>query len=281
MSHRNRKYWKGTSDNIITRIVEKQLGGKMNKIDTTKYNNEIIFPNLMPYQVANFLSNMSISSTYNDPKYLFYECRDGFNFVSLSHLMDQSPSHTMTMRMFANGRGDMNRFNIQSYATKTLFNSIMNEFTGMFGNTFITFDKVTQQIKETTHKYSDTWDQFKHVGETKLTKNLVESAKNRFQFMLSGRPENPNTYTHTDEWGGQLLNRSNQAKNNTFVVTYTGNTNLKLGQTLNFDIKTSKDRGDAPDKKLSGKFLITRLKHIIQRTDYRTMVEITKDGYKT
>lgn len=280
IGHRNRKYWEGTSDDIVTRIVEKQLGAKMNMVDTSKYTNEIVFPNLMPYQVANFLSDMSISSNYNDPKYLFYECRDGFNFVSLSHLMEQSPIHTMTSEIFSDA-GDQSRFNVQSFATKTVFDSLMNEFTGMFGNTLITFDKIKQEIVEKVNTYSDTFDQFKHVGETKLTKNLEESGKNKFQFMLAGNEESPNTYTHTDEWAGQLLNRANQVKNNTMVVTYTGNTNLKVGKTVEFDLKSSKGKGDDADKKLSGKYLITRLKHVIDRLDYKTMVEIAKDGFKS
>lgn len=281
VGHRSRKYWEGTSDDIIKRIVEKQLGGSLVRTDPAKFNNEIIFPNLMPYQVANFLSDISMSNKYNDPKYLFYECRDGFNFVTMSYLMDQPISHMMSAEIFAHGSGDLNRFNIQSYASNSLFDSLMNETTGMFGNTYIQYDKIDKKYYETVNTYPDTWDQFKHVGETPLVKNLKVSGKNRFQFMIAGKPENPNTYIHTDEWSGQLLNRSNQSKNNTFVVTYTGNTNLKIGRTIDFGIMSTKNRGMDQDRNLSGKFLITRIKHVINRNNYITMLEIVKDGYRS
>jgi len=281
VSHRNRKVWTGTADNIVSRIVTKQLGAPLATVDPAKFVQEIIFPNLMPYQVANFLADISISKQYNDPKYLFFEDRHGFNFTTMSKMIDQPPIVIMTAELFADGKRDQNRMNIQSYTSKTLFDSTMNEFTGMFGNSYIMYDKIDKKYHETTKTYTDSHAQFKHVGETKLTRTQNESPKNRFQFMIAGKPENPNTYIHTDEWTRQLLNRSNQIKNNSFIVTYTGNTDLEIGKPIEYAIMSTKDLGQNQDKKLSGKFLITRIKHIIERTQYRTMLEIGKDGYKT
>jgi len=278
-SNRNRKIWEGKADEIVNSIVTSQMGGSMNQIDPAKYKNEYIFPNWTPYQVANFLSTVAISSAYNDPKYLFYECRDGFNFVSLSHLMDKPISHTMTATMFTHGATDVNRFNIQTYASRALFDNAMNEFTGMYGNTFISYDKINKEFEETTQTYTGSWGKFKHVGENKLTKKFSESPKNRFQFMSINKEDNPGIYSHTDEWTKELLNRSNQPKNNVFTVTYTGNTSLKVGTTIEFDIKSTKDDGQNPDRMLSGKYLITRIKHTILKDDYTSVVEIVKDGY--
>lgn len=280
-SHRNRKIWEDKSSGIVSTIIEQQLSAPINQIDTTSFEREYIFPNWTPFQVANFLSTVSLSEEFNDPKYLFYECRDGFNFVSLSYLMNKSYSHEMTSKLFDGGVEDFNRFNIQTYTAKAFYDNSMNEYTGMYGNTLITYDKVNKKFEETTKTYTGTWGQFKHVGETKLTKSFSESPKNRFQFMSINKTENPGIYDKTNLYTRQLLNRSNQPKNNIFVVTYTGNTYLKVGNTIKFDMKTAKDPGKDPDKKLSGKYLMTRLKHIIDVEDYTTIVEIVKDGYLT
>ena len=79
----------------------------------------------------------------------------------------------------------------------------------------------------------------------------------------------------------------------TIVFDVSGNSSLRVGETITLILPspetTDKDKksdvGD--DKFLSGKFLVTSIRHIFSRTDstdpkvtYTMKVEATKDGYE-
>ena len=252
---RVRKHYKGTADQIVTRLLKAHLGIQPYTIDPAKHEQDFVFPNWHPFQCINYLATVSVSSKYNDPYYLFYEDRDGFHFTTLSQLMDKEAIETVDMKMINIDAEDdkWDKIQMSAFTTNPLFDCVENYFTGMYGNTRIMYDKINRKMKETGSTYSDTYGKFKHVGQQKLTQSKPENPKNKFQFIINNQPENPGVYSHTDEWANLLLHRAAQIRNNRIHISINGKSSIKLGDLIKWDFRSTRENVDF-DEILSGKY---------------------------
>jgi hypothetical protein len=280
INQRVRKHYKGTADAVVGRLVKAHFGGELITTDACKHEQDFVFPNWSPFQCINYLSTISVSSKYTDPYYKFYEDRDGFHFVSLSKLMSQGPVETIDMQM-ANTKlqpdETWDRLQMSTYTVEPLFDTLDNYYSGMYGNTVLTYNKITKRYTETKRTYSDTYGDFKHVGKEKLTRTKSENPKGRFQFIMNNNPEHPGVYSHVDDWGNKILNRAGQMRNNRIHIFVNGKTNVKVGNVIRWDFRSSIE-GKEKDDILSGNYLITKIRHLIRPGMYNMNMEIIKDG---
>ena len=67
--------------------------------------------------------------------------------------------------------------------------------------------------------------------------------------------------------------------NNVIVITIPGNSELNVGDTIEckFTPATSFEEGKEEDKYQSGKYLITKCRHVITKQIYDTVLECVKD----
>jgi len=67
--------------------------------------------------------------------------------------------------------------------------------------------------------------------------------------------------------------------NNIIVITIPGNSELNVGDTIEckFTPATSFEEGKEEDKYTSGKYLITKCRHVITKQIYDTVLECVKD----
>lgn len=72
-----------------------------------------------------------------------------------------------------------------------------------------------------------------------------------------------------------------QINNNSIIIRVPGDSSRRVGQTVNINIPLPEPikNGvmDVYDKHLSGKYLVTSLKHLVSRTDYRTVLEMSRN----
>lgn len=276
---RVRKHYRGTASAIVNRIVSAHMGVALKSTDTAKHEQNFVFPNWHPFQCINYLATVSVSAKYNDPYYLFYEDRDGFHFTTLSQLMDKPESETIDMKMANLEHEDdtWDKLQMSTFSTDPLFDSVENYYTGMYGNSRVMYDKINRHYTQVDSTYTDTYGTFKHVGKEKLTKEKPENPKNKFQFIMNNKAENPGIYDHTDEWANNLLHRAQQIRNNRVHIVVNGKTSIKLGDVIKWDFRSTRDDVEY-DEVLSGKYLITKIRHIIRPGMYSQQMEIVKDG---
>ena len=276
---RVRKHYRGTADQVVSRLMKAHFGAELETVDPARHEQSFVFPNWHPFQCINYMSGISVSTKYNDPYYLFYEDRNGFHFTTLSALMDKPAVETIDMKM-ANIKPEddtWDKLQLSTFSTNPLFDCVENYLTGMYGNTRIMYDKINRIMKEAGSTYSGTHGKFKHVGQQKLTKAKPENPKNKFQFIMNNKPSNPGVYSHTDEWANLILHRAAQLRNNRFHVTVNGKSSIKLGDVIKWDLRSTREGVDY-DEILSGKYLITKIRHIIGPNTYSQQMEIIKDG---
>ena len=280
LNQRVRKHYKGTADAVVSRLVKAHFGKSLITNDACKHEQDFVFPNWSPFQCINWLGTVSVSSQYTDPFYRFYEDRDGFHFVSLSKLMDKGPVDTIDMQ-FANTKKapdeTWDRLQMSTFTVGPLFDTLDNYYGGMYGNTMLTYNKITKRYTETGRTYTDTYGDFKHVGAEKLTRAKPENPKSRFQFVMNNNPEHPGVYSHVDDWGNKILNRAGQMRNNRIHMYVNGKTNIKVGDVIKWDFRSSIE-GQDKDAILAGNYLITKIRHVIRPGMYNMNMEIIKDG---
>jgi len=277
---RIRKVYEGKGSSIVSRILDGMFGGaELKTVDATKYEEKYVFPNWYPYKCIDFIARTSISAQYNDPYYLFYEDRDGFHFQSLSKMFDQDKAATIEYKIIdSKSDEDQDKYLATKFNFSPMFDVLENELNGMYGGRLVTYDKVLKKRTETDLTYTETFGKFKHLGPTKLTNMKVEAPENHVQFMMTNDTKSPGLYDHVDEWATQRRIRSAQARGLRAIVELNRATNLKLADVVQFDFLNSKGK---KDKLLSGKWVLSRMKHVITPVGYTCQVEMIKDGYAT
>jgi hypothetical protein len=276
---RVRKHYRGTADKIVARLVKAHFGETLATVDPCKHEQSFVFPNWSPWQCINYMATISVSAKYNDPFYMCYHDRDGFHFTSLSQLMDKPAVETIDMKMANVEAGDdtWDGLQLSTFSANPLFDTLENQHSGMYGNTVITYDKITKTYTETKQTYTESYDDFKHVAKEKLTISKPENTKNRIQFIQQNRPEHEGVYTHVEDWGNKILHRAGQVRNNRMHVWVNGKTSIKLGDVIKWDFRSTVDEREL-DVVLSGDYLITKIRHVIKPQTYSMNMEIVKDG---
>jgi len=275
---RCRKAYTGTGTDIAQKIMKNLMNQDFNTVDPAKYSEHFVFPNWNPFQCINFLGGVSVSQQYDDPAYFLYEDRDGYHFTTLSQLMDKEHSDTISVKLVQNSEDPVADTTLTSVIMfDPLFDTLEAAEEGMYGGTLITYDKVNKQFKEITSTYSETYDEWEHVGKEKLTDIRAESPKNRFQFMFANDTVNPGPYTQSREWALKGLIRHPQVRGHRVHLLLNRSTDFKIGDLLEWDLKTTQD-SNTPDKILSGNWMITRIRHTFNQVNYNAHIELVKDG---
>jgi len=207
---------------------------------------------------------------------MFYQDRLGFHYVSLSCMMDRTQGLIIDQKILNISGTDTTEKNVQSFTNDKMFDTDENVLTGMYGSTLISYDKISKSYKETFRTYTDSFSQFTHVGEQKLTVNFPESPKFNFQFMMDNSIENPGVYNFVDDIHKERIIRGNQHRNNIWEITYTADTGILIGNYCTFNLKSPLT--ETLDKKLSGKYLIKAIKTRMTPDNLYMYITICKDG---
>ena len=215
-------------------------------------------------------------------------------------------------------------FKIEKFYFTKNFDKIENTKKGMYSSKLITHDITTKTIQQHEYNGFNDWFGLNHCGiyppisnsdmELKIADvprkshapidepvnqpNLGWMVDSKVDFF----PKHQNMYStnaneiynnKVEQWKQQRSAHIQHMEGTTIVFDVSGNSSLRVGETITLILPspetTDKDKksdvGD--DKFLSGKFLVTSIRHIFSRTDstdpkvtYTMKVEATKDGYE-
>lgn len=259
------------AENIINTIYQNTMGFKDEVIvDFTKYPRKIVVPKMNPLILFNYLAESSISEHSNDDLdagFIFYESSVGFNFRYLRGLYEDGEPfdlHEKGKNIRTDNAKSQLDVVIDSYLN-TMFNNIDNQMMGVFGSTTITHDILHKTL---------TTDEYGYEGS--LVPNSDKySTNNHFSFM-SGNYD----MKTSGKWN-QASRKDNQLFDNyNNIVTVYGNTNITIGQTVNYIQKTNRFGVDNEDHRIfPKKHLITNIKHSIGDGIYTQALELSSDRW--
>jgi hypothetical protein len=290
------------SDNIndILKNYLKTPSKRIGTIEPTYGQYDFIIPTLKPFDAINFMLNYARPNPQNPgADMVFYEDKNGFQLRSLQTLMKIQPynAYSYKPKNLQTNNLQVELYNILSYEILDSFDTLNGITSGTFANQLISANPMTRQKKVTNFDYGVYFQNSKDLNLYPVIDNSInrkgDGLNQTYQSQLKL------IFSNTDNKGSTYISSvPGAAGNDIFAETYIpyrtaqlglanytrvrivipGDCNLTIGRVITFNLGTRQPNSSALDKYYSGNYLITGVKHIIDLTSYRTILEITKES---
>lgn len=285
-------------------------------ISETSGTYDFILPNKKLFETINWLSTYALPKSGEGADMLFFENSDGYWFKSLQELYTQPVYRTYKFdpKNISGQTLDTQLSNVHKFEILNLFDTLSAVKNGTFSNRVITIDPLQRKVTTTDFDYDKYYGKAKKINNYPLTNNY----KNRLDKTLYDKPPadlNHGTLRFATTNSEQKKNPAFAAKptalaSDIFIekfmpnrvaqvalanyvrikITVAGDPLITVGRIVDFE--TLKDNPstsfatskDAPmrvrDPMLSGKYLVTAVRHILRNNSYITVLELCKDSFE-
>jgi len=291
----------GAYNGSITKIARQIFGDnfgteKMSKLlmnDETYGTYKFIIPYWNPLFTMSWLAERAFSQ---DPScFLFYEDVDGFHFKNILKSIQATPK----MIYREEPMNPANMSDVMSFMSRVLDHSVTSFFDrldeysgGMYSGTLLTHDITRKKIESHKFDYTDSFFERKRLNDHPLlpmgnpmTENLTKNAL-AFRNVMPVQWLRMDKIQDNEKPEKYFLNRNSIQKQFTTMrvdIKVPGNSNLRLLDTVGFEIPKSgylnQSDTEWQDQYLSGNYIITSLRTVINRTSgYTTTIGMAKDS---
>ena len=289
---------------IVSDVLTNYLKVPANKsgtIETTYGKYDFIIPTLKPFDAINYVTNYARPNPQNPgADMLFYEDKNGFQYRSLQSLMRQPSYYTYTYKPKNIDSKDLNTdtHNVLTYEFLDSFDTLNGITSGTFANQLISLNPLTRSKKVTNFDYTVYSRQAKLLNSYGIIDdstnrngdNLGQASQSMLKLIFSNFDSGSNSYV-----AGVPGAAGNDIYAETFIpyrtaqlglanytrlrISVPGDCNLTVGRVLTFNLSSRNlaNKG-ALDKYYSGNYFITGVRHLIDLTSFRTILEITKES---
>jgi hypothetical protein len=306
----------GTYSNTVLKILTDHLkipnagvsrgASGIGTIFPTDTKKDFIIPNLTPFDAINWITKKSISNEYKIPDYVFYESAAGYNFVPVSFLWSLDTLFNINVIPKNLGKDVTNNEN-EFYGARDVkvlsqFSMIDNIKNGSYAGKFVGFDTFTKtQVVRRVNNAFELQSNAKHgnkydnltdskTKDNKDFRDMYDSRIVSYPFALPRiqtayiRENNPTASTVIDDTHNYVFQRKSYFTNmmqKRLQVTMPGNFGYNPGFIVNLDYpKFSTKEEEVLDDTLSGRYIITGVRHIIRYNRHETLLEICTDSSK-
>jgi hypothetical protein len=295
----------GTYSDIVKVVLKNYLDvstSKINQIEETKGIHDVIIPNLSPFDTMDWLTKKAINSE-TLPNFLFFENKHGYNFVSLSSLIQSPPIMRINFepKNLADS-GDQEFYGAREAKIVSSTDLIENIKNGVYAGKFIGIDPLTRKVSINRIDFQQTYGRTEaHLNkypnftgavnrQGKDSAQMFDSKVSlyAFQSFRGATPwvqtNDPKTGTIIDDTHAYVFQRAPIFANllqSTIHLNIPGNFGLTSGTVINLDMpvkSTKPDAGDALDETLSGKYIVTATRQMIKGDMHETIIEVATDS---
>ena len=301
----------GSIDSTVNTILQspKYINTKKNLfIEETAGVRKVISPNMNPFRFINRLAEESISKKYNSPYFLFFENNEGIHFETLNNLYRRPilAEYTTSDTEGASHPRDV----IDEYSRPIKYkmlntnDMISNIQGGLLASKMTSYDIFNKNYEITTHGYFD--DFLKHDRLSNIpiyNTNYIDDQHTIQDFpdaKVNVHPKSTVNGKDATYYSGQqatydanqiersLMDRQakimEMTKGVRVRVSVQGQTNLSVGNPVNFNLLTAGNPHDDSDfdPYYTGTYLITELQHTfseIQGKNHTITMTLFKDGF--
>ena len=287
------KGYNNTVAEMVADIVVNELTTKKPTIvETTRGLIPIAIPKMNPFQAIDFLRQKAVAKRPSGGVFVFYENQYGFNFVSLEKLIEDG-SKTIKSKVFtyspdviSDKQRQAHAFrNLQRYEHLSKFDTIDKMAGGMFKNTVRSFDMLSKEFEEVAFELSkqahtfETGDKKAKIPNT--NKILSEAGQGAPYFMFAPKDSSKGNDFVSDLMGYRhsFVKLFNQ--NVTRCMAY-GDNYLTVGDMIELNLPDTSGTTEkkSNDNRFSGKYMITKLRHIITQEDKKFKHNVAFDCNK-
>lgn len=286
------KSYKSSVSDIVRDILDSQLStSKQIKLGTTKGINEVVIPSLSPFEAIGFLQGRAIDTSGYSP-FLFFENKRGFHFYSIEKLFNENKSQStkntfthgtyVTLEDKTNNKAFRNIFSIE-YLKR--FDTMEKIALGAFGNEVLAYDTIQKKTKTVEFKIdSEASNIFKNATPSNTSRFMSQNNKLSTTYYFADNPTQGKTFL--PDLAGKRAAYLVHFNQNIVRVLINGDTGLAAGDVVNLKIPSGAgltDESKTFDNKTKGDFMISRLRHMIQKTDgkfkHRISMDCNRLGY--
>lgn len=294
------KTFKGNGTSIIEEILKKKLGSSK-KINSDQPTNELVYTSNFwsPIQNIRYVIEHSLDSN-NDPAYLFYENRDGFNFKSLSSISkdkdlmqyfvasdfiaDVETSKDEKIRFGASSRNPNSDYSIiRELRVDSTFDLLDFLSKGGSRTLLYTHDLVTKRID--IQKFDLVKENHKLLNDNRF---LTDPTISNTEPLIMTASKNWNVSEKGDMTNTKFLQKriSEIAQYGSFKIEIDvfGRTDYTVGKKVYVDVNqirpiSREEKKDAfLDKMYSGHYIVSKAAHHISRKEHQVTLELIKDS---
>ena len=299
------------AEDIIGEVLRKDNFSTKNivKSDETVYPFNMYVPNWRPFDLFNWISTRSVPQYKPDSiGFLFYETFEGYNFRSIDKMIDQPqyPAPNIKYIFFQGNTKPLgqpvdwqDKYRINNFSYPKAFNIYEDLRRGAFAHAAIYVDINRRTYRSYRTTVDDFWDDSSHLEKIKpyVTIGPVQLLDRPSRFIY--RPSTISTWGLWDE------NQSDVEKDNVddinkffekawyryyfleyihIDISVPGDLRNRAGNVIYLSIpdpKRSSPERVEEDKTISGRYIISSIKHtILNRSELRTNITLTRDSYK-
>jgi hypothetical protein len=258
---------------------------KINRLQRTQKAFDIIVPRMNPLEAIMWLTTKAYSK--NESLFLFFENRDGFNFVSYENLIKEQP-YTKFIKGF--------KIDDDVFKNMDSFNylKILEEFDVMKASRYGSFSSSIAKLNLITRKMEISpfnAVEYKNKGilnkevtmntfKNRLDNSFYTSYDNMLKYSVTTDGDGTRNQMLPEEWLSQTASKMGQIHLFKMIGTVPGDVMLRAGQVVEVEIPemTPKDKGVNFNETRSGRYLVSSVHHRIENEIFVTVLELISDS---
>lgn len=281
---------------IVDYLVKDDINGLQSKkkliIESSSKTLKFISNFWSPSKAIQFVTHGASNKT-NSPSYVFFENRDGFNFVSLDTLYSNQVYQEFTYDKYTRdnikGGGDAKNVaedykRIDKISIPLGFDYIDRIKNGLFASKIISYDLTKKQYNMKPFNMFDEYAAGKHLNDYNIasSKSIFRTNSTfinypRANSVFSGFGDASN-YRNEQK----RLSLIKAAEANKIQIVVPGRCDYTVGQKVNvklYKVEPISNKGeDNLDKMFSGNYIIAAINHYINRERHECNMELIKDS---
>lgn len=292
-THLVNKAYNTEISNIIEDILTSQI--KTDKpvfLENSKGVQNLVLTKKKPFIAIDMVRSRAVSKKYLSSSFVFFENQRGYNFATMETFFDMNKDRIGDKEFFHDSTAQWNvetiqKRNILGYQYVGLKNNMTQLGLGGLNTNVNTFDIVTGDFLDASTKLREKQNQFKFsdpsIGYNTSgfsSKFDSEAATSLFHAIDSSRPD---TFIRDSLAPLQIF--VSQIIQSILQVYVYGDSTITVGDVVSLhvpEVTGLSTTGDKDDRLYSGKYLITKLRHIItngSRRSHSMSLELVKGTF--
>jgi len=260
--------------------------------DTRSY----VIPYWSPLYAINWLAHRARAKADTSMcDYVLFQNSDGHHFVPLSGLKTADVAFTYTNYPDGFRSEDGSRMleselrNIHSLVVEDMTDKIKQQNLGMLASAIMTHDMTTKTWSTSQFKYDKSFmNDAAHLEKNPLIPmqkiDYTDSVESHTRFYPKSSYSMAGIAQVHDPEETVLLRQSllNQMNSINLIVSCYGDTNVKVGQVINFRTiakEATKKQDNYEDDYLKGRYLVTTVKHLVTDREHTMTMTLSRDSF--
>ncbi len=257
--------------------------------DTTGVDRFIV-PGMTPYETMVMLQRRAYSSKYTSSVFTFYEGIEGFNFHNVEQLIADNKkdaiTYTYSPTSSLDSSSETRQFMIEDLDLKAKKDVMYRIKSGSYANQCRKLNLIDQRVDNGILLVNENFGDFEHLDDDAMSFDSKEMIKRHLSTINSTKwihetRADPAFSTNFESLIPARRFYADSLRGVEMNMTVCGNSDLRVGKVINLDMLelSAKTKNKQQEPKVSGKYLVNRVLHHVDRKQYVCMVDCMKESY--